>query len=125
VTFPVYDELQSHLTQKSDEAGLELLEKLAAQAPLRPNPNALPSMWYMALVDAHYFFDGFGFATYMDEFGWKPGALDQHEKDFPPQRPLLPYIEQLNKRVPKRYDLGRNQYVENPEWLIFDVDAIA
>jgi hypothetical protein len=125
VTFPVYDELQSHLTGKNDEAGLELLEKLAAQAPLRPNPKALPSMWYMALVDAHYFFDGFGFAAYVDEFGWKPGAMDQHEKDFPPQRPLLPYIEQLNTHVPKRYDLGRDQYVENPEWLIFDVDAIA
>ena len=124
VTFPVYDELEAHLTERHDEDGLKLLGKVAAQAPLRPNPNALPSMWYMALVDAHYFFDGFGFEGYMDEFGWAPGALDEHEKDFPPKRPLLPYIERLNKSVPKRYDLGRGRYVENPEWLIFDVDAI-
>ena len=125
VTFPAQDEFAEHLEAKGDDRGLELLAELAAQAPLRPNPHAMPSMWYMALVDAHYFFDGFGFDGYMEEFGWTPGALDAHEKEFPPQRPLLPYLEQLNKAVPKRFDLGRGEYVENPEWLIFDTDAVA
>ena len=120
VTFPTYDELAEHLKAAGDTEGQQLLTKLAAEAPLRSNPGAMPSMWYMALVDAHYFFDGFGFAKYRKEFGWKEGALDQHEKEFPPKRPLLPYLEQLNKKLPKRYDLEQDKYVENPEWLIFD-----
>jgi hypothetical protein len=124
VTFPVYDELAEHLKRKGDQVAVDLLEELARQAPLRPNPNGIPSMWYMALIDGHYFFDGFGFKDYMDEFGWKPGALDAHEKEFPPQRPLLPYLEKTNRRLAKRYDLGRDQDVDNDEWLIFDVDAI-
>lgn len=124
VTFPAYDELIEHLDSRGDSAGAELLAQLAAQAPLRPNPGAMPSMWYMALVDAHYFFDGFGFAPYMEQFGWEPGALDQHEQQFPPKRPLLPYLEKLNRAIPKRYDLERDDYVENPEWLIFDTDDL-
>lgn len=124
VTFPVYDQLEEHLKKSGDKAGLAMLGELAAQAPLRPNPGAMPSMWYMALIDGHYFFDGFGFKKYMKEFGWKPGALDAHEEEFPPKRPLLPYLEKLNRALPKRYDLGRGQDVDNTEWLIFDVDAI-
>jgi len=124
VTFPVYDDLTEHLKKKGDKAGLEMLDTLAAQAPLRPNPGAIPSMWYMALIDAHYFFDGFGFKGYMKEFGWKPGALDAHEEEFPPSRPLLPYLEKLNRAIPKRYDLGRREHVDNDEWLIFDVDEV-
>lgn len=120
VTFPPYDELESHLRLTKDKKGQKLLAELAQQAPLRPNPEAIPSMWYMALIDAHYFFDGFGFAKYMKEFGWEAGALDKHEKKFPPKRPLLPYLEKLNKKIPPRYDLERDEYVENPEWLIFE-----
>lgn len=120
VEFPAYDELTAHLKKQGDKEGLALLGQLAVQAPLRPNLKAAPSIWYMALVDAHYFFDGFGFSRYMKEFGWKPGALDDHEKKFPPRRPLLPYLEKLNKAIPKRYDLERNAYVENDEWLIFE-----
>jgi hypothetical protein len=120
VTFPVYDELEAHLKDKRDKKGQQLLAELAQQAPLRPNPGGVPSMWYMALVDAHYFFDGFGFAQYRRKFGWKEGALDVHEKEFPPKRPLLPYLEQVNRALPKRYDLEQDRYVENPEWLIFE-----
>ncbi len=123
VTFPVYDQLEEHL--KGDEKGSKLLSELADQAPLRANPQAMPSMWYMALIDGHYFFDGFGFSHYMDEFGWKPGALDQHEEEFVPKRPLLPYIEKLNQGIPKKYDLGQDEYLENPEWLIFDTETIS
>lgn len=120
VTFPPYDDLVHHLKETKDKQGLQLLNELAQQAPLRPNPEAIPSMWYMALIDAHYFFDGFGFAKYRKEFGWEVGALDEHERKFPPKRPLLPYLEGLDKRIPRRYDLERDEYVENPEWLIFE-----
>lgn len=120
VIFPPYDNLVSHLKQAKDKKGQQLLAELVQQAALRPNPRAIPSMWYMALIDAHYFFDGFGFAKYMKEFGWEAGALDEHEKEFPPERPLLPYLEGLDKNIPQRYDLERDEYVENPEWLIFE-----
>lgn len=121
VTFRAYDSLVAHLQDKGDTEGEALLEQLAQEAPLRPNPSATPSMWNMALIDAHYFFDGFGFEKYREEFGWKTlSALDQHEREFPPRRPLLPYLESLNRKIPKRYDIEHDDYVENPEWLIFD-----
>jgi hypothetical protein len=120
VTFPAYEELQEHLKKGGDKKAQELLATVAAQAPLRPNPGGMPSMWYMALIPGHYFFDGFGFGKYMKQFGWKPGPLDEREKKFPPKRPLLPYIEKLNKAIPKRFALGLNAYVDNDEWLIFD-----
>lgn len=120
VDFPAYGQLTEHLKKKGDKEGSKLLGELAVQAPLRQNLNAAPSIWYMALVDPHYLFDGFGFSKYMKQFGWKPGALDEQEKKFPPQRPLLPYLEKVNKAIPKRYDLESNAYVDNDEWLIFE-----
>jgi hypothetical protein len=121
VTFPAYDELEAYLKEKGDKAASDLLAKVKQEAPMRPNTTSAPSLWYMALVDSHYFFDGFGFEPYMKKFKWKAGALDEREKQFPPQRPLLPYLEKLNnKGIPKRYDLGRQDYVENDEWLVFD-----
>lgn len=121
VSFPSLDALEKHIEEKGDRQGKALLDKLTVEAPLRPNPQAMPSMWYMALVDAHYFFDGFGFKPYMKQFGWDPGDLDEREDRFPPKRPLLPYLEKLNCKIPLRYDLEQGKYVENPEWLIFDL----
>jgi hypothetical protein len=119
VTFPSNKALDEHLQAKGDTRGLELLNQLKAEAPLRENPGGIPSMWYMALIDGHYFFDGFGWAQYRDEFKWPKTHLDEEEAKSPPKRPLLPYLEGANKELPKRYDLERDQYVTNPEWLIF------
>jgi len=108
------------LDSKGDSKGKALLERIEIEAPLRPNPKAIPSMWYMALLDAHYFFDGFGFKPYMEQFGWKPGELDEREDKSPPKRPLLPYLEKLNHKIPLRYDLERDKYLENDDWLVFN-----
>ena len=121
VSFPAVDELKAYMEDKGDPKSMELLEKLVREAPLHPNPKAIPSLWYMALIDGHYFFDGFGFKPYMERFNWVYGPLDEQEEQFPPKRPLLPYLEKLNREIPKRFDLERNGYVENPEWLIFDL----
>lgn len=121
VSFPTLEELKHHMVNKGDVKGVDLLEKLINEAPLRPNPLGIPSMWYMALIDAHYFFDGFGFKPYMEKYNWVYGPLDEREERFPPKRPLLPYLEKLNNSIPLRLDLERNKYVENPEWLIFDL----
>jgi hypothetical protein len=120
ITFPSLDNLRQHLEKNSDTEGRQMLDELVDQAPLRPNPKAIPSMWYMALVDAHYFFDGFGFKHYMERFNWEPGEIDEREDQFPPKRPLLPYLEKLNAEIPKRYDIEQDKYVENEDWLIFD-----
>ncbi|MCX5841274.1 MAG: hypothetical protein NTY16_07465 [Deltaproteobacteria bacterium] len=120
VIFPSLDGLQSHFEKNGDNEGKKLLDNLCAEAPLRPNPGGIPSMWYMTLLDGHYFFDGFGFKPYMKKFGWEPGALDEREEKFPPKRPLLPYLEKLDHQIPMRYDPEQKKYVENVEWLIFD-----
>lgn len=120
IVFPSLGELEQHLDGKGDRQGRALLNKLGAEVPLRPNPNSIPSMWYMALLDGHYFFDGFGFAPYMKKFDWEHGELDKREEKFPPKRPLLPYLEKLNHKIPPRYDLEQEEYVENVDWLILE-----
>ncbi len=120
IEFPILDELEKYLDDKKDKKGMDLLEKVKAEAPIRPNPQALPSMWYMGLIDAHYFFDGFGFALYMEKFGWERGELDEREEKCPPKRPLLPYLDKLSKKVPPKYDIEQDKYVENADWLVFE-----
>jgi hypothetical protein len=116
------DELEQHL--QGDEKGLELFEQLRGEAIIQPNPGGVPSLWYMAMIRSEdYFFDGFGFAHYMDQMGWKRNELlDAREEDLPPQRPLLPYLDQLNSAIPKSYNAAGAE-MENADWLIFDAAA--
>ena len=120
VVFSEVARLEEHLKERGDEAGLTLLKQVVERAPLKENLRGTPSLWYMALVDGHYFFDGFGFAPYLEEFGWERGHLDALEERFPPRRPLLPYLERLNAEIPPRWDHEQRAYVENSEWLILD-----
>src|SRR6185436_16559645 len=85
VTFPALEKLRGHL--RDDPAGLALLEKLAAEVPIKPNPRGIPSLWYMPLIGGGGFFDGFGFAEYRERFGWELSALDEREQRHPPQNP--------------------------------------
>lgn len=123
IKFPALDELEEHLTRHGDRRAQELLEKVKAEVPIKPNERGLPSSWYMALIDGQYFFDGFGFSKYRQRFGWKLNALDRREEEVPPKRPLLPYLEKLNHEIPKRFDLEQGRYVENSDWMIFDDEA--
>ena len=115
-----FGELRTHLEKAADQTGLDLLARLEEVAAFKPNPEGIPSMWYMALLKPDDFFDGFGFAEFADCFGWPPGPLDEREQKYPPKRPLLRYLKKLNSEIPERYDHERDQWVENPEWLIFD-----
>ena len=65
VSFPSLDKMRAHL--KDDKEGLALLEKLAAEVPIKPNPRGIPSMWYMPLIGSGNFFDGFGFFFALNE----------------------------------------------------------
>src|SRR5215510_3683231 len=117
IKFPSLQNLREHL--RKDRAGLELLEKLEAEIPIRENPRAVPSLWYIPLVGGENFFDGFGFAGYRKRFGWREEIpLDRHEKRFPPKRPLLPFIEKLNHRLPKKWDAKLSRFVQDDDWLL-------
>lgn len=122
IVFPTLHQLRQHL--RDDPAGLELLEKLEAEIPIRENPRAVPSLWYIPLVGGENFFDGFGFASYRKRFGWRAETpIDGHEERFPPKRPLLPFIEKLNHRLPRKWDRKLNRFVPDDDWLLWDFHA--
>ena len=122
VVFPTLDLLREHL--RDDVKGLELVNQLAAEVPIKPNPRAIPSLWYMPLIGGT-FFDGFGFAPYRERFGWEPIPMDAQEERHPPRCPLLPYLEELAREVPKRWDNKLKRYVTNDDWLLWDLDNAA
>lgn len=122
VIFPALAELQQHLAEDPD--GTSLLNKLIEQVPIKENPRGIPSLWYTTLVGGHAFFDGFGFKTYAREFGWEEGPFDRLEAKFPPQRPLLPFLEGVKKQLPKKWDNRTKQWVTNDDWLLWDLPAV-
>lgn len=119
VTFPALDQLRAHL--QGDSAGLKLLESLEKDVPIKPNPEGIPSLWYMPLVGSESFFDGFGFAAYREKFGWATIPLDQRDAAAAPQRPLLPFLERLSHALPRKWNNKTNQYVRNDDWLLWDL----
>jgi hypothetical protein len=122
VEFEALEALRSRLAR--DREGLRLLERLEAEVPIKPNPRAVPSLWYVPLIGGEHFFDGFGFARYRSLFKhWKRIRLDEEEQRRPPKRPLLPFLEALNKSLPKKWDRTRRRLVQNDDWLLFDLRA--
>jgi hypothetical protein len=118
VTFPTLEELRAHL--KNDPKGAALLERLEREVPIKQNPRAIPSLWYIPLVGGENFFDGFGFAPYRKKLGWKEIALDEHERRHKPKRPLLPFLASLNKRLPNTWDRKLKKFVPDDDWLLWD-----
>jgi hypothetical protein len=119
VEFPALRELRAHL--QNDPVGRGLIKRLEQEIPIKENPLGIPSLWYIPLVGGENFFDGFGFARYRRKLGWREEIpLDAHEERFPPKRPLLPYIEKLNERLPKRWDRKLNRFVPDDDWLLWD-----
>jgi hypothetical protein len=119
IVFPTLHELRAHLA--NDPAGRELLERLEREIPIKENPRGVPSLWYIPLVGGENFFDGFGFGPYRKLFGWRHEIpIDRHEKRFPPQRPLLPFIEKLNTRLPRKWDSKLGRFVPDDDWLLWD-----
>jgi hypothetical protein len=121
IEFPTYDKLAKHLA--NDAVGKKLLKQLENELPIKPNPKGIPSLWYMPLVGGESFFDGFGFneSNYRKTLGWKTTPLDEQEQRRPPKRPLLPALEELNQRLPKKWDNRQKKYVPNADWLLWDI----
>jgi hypothetical protein len=119
IVFPALHELRAHL--EKNPVGRELLRQLEREIPIKENPRGIPSLWYMPLVGGENFFDGFGFAAYRKRFGWRENIpIDRHEKRFPPKRPLLPFLERLNQRLPKKWDSKLSRFVPDDDWLLWD-----
>jgi hypothetical protein len=123
VSFAAFDRLRSHLEKRRDTEGLELLERLASEVPIKPNPRGIPSLWYMPLIGPGNFFDGFGFADYKDRFNWPEIPMDAREKEQAPKHPLLPFLEKLTREVPKRWNNRLREYVPDDDWLLWELDT--
>lgn len=122
VTFPPLEELRCHLSANGDAHGLKLLADLETAVPIKPNPRGIPSLWYMPLVGGESFFDGFGFEKFRGNYGWSDSTpLDIREREQRPRRPLLPFLNKLARSLPRKWDSGRNTYVTNDDWLLWEL----
>ena len=75
----------------------------------------------MPRVGGGRFFDGFGFEPYRHRFKWSRTALDENEARHVPCNPLLPFIERLNRALPKKWDPRRKALVPDDDWLLWDL----
>lgn len=121
VTFDALDRLRNHLV--NDKQGLRLLDELRNQVPIKENTNASPSQWYMPLIGGERFFDGFGFETYRRRFKWAWTPMDDNEANHAPRNPLLPFLERLNRELPKKWDPRKKTLVPDDDWLLWDLRA--
>jgi hypothetical protein len=123
VEFPAYKALTKHLAK--DAEGMRLLNKLKDELPIKSNERGIPSLWYMPLVGGENFFDGFGFQlpAYRKRYGWNGTAIDENERKRPPSRPLLPFLEALNKELPKKWDNKLKRFVRNDDWILWDIQV--
>ncbi len=102
----------------------QLLDELEREVPICPNPRGIPSLWYVPIVGSENFFDGFGFHLYRDRFNWETDTQIEKELAHPPERPLLPFLEQLaNGHYPKRWDTRDEAFKKDSDWLILE-DAL-
>lgn len=123
VRFPAYQEMQDHLKGQGDQKGLTILEQLSREVPIKENKRGIPSLWYMPLVGSENFFDGFGFDDYRDRFNWPSGPVDDIEKQFPPERPVLKFLENLNNshQIPQKWDSNKQKMCPDDDWLLLDL----
>ena len=123
VHFPALEELRTHLA--GDAKAMKLIERLEAEVPIKPNPRGIPSLWYMPLVGGEHFFDGFGFQYFADRFRWEEGPLDAAERGRKLENPLLPFLEKLNRELPRKWAESLARYVPNDDWLLWDLRPAA
>ena len=102
----------------------ELVAQLVDEVPIHENPSGIPSLWYIPIVGSENFFDGFGFNLYKDRFGWEADKQMEKELEQPPDRPLLPFLEQLaSGHYPQRWDPREQAFKNDDDWLLLE-DAL-
>jgi hypothetical protein len=122
VEFAALEEFEQRI---ADDADLRaLLDALKTEIPIKENPGGTPSLWYLPLIGSESFFDGFGFQKprYLEQFGdWREQSpLDERELQRPPNRPVLPFLEELGRgtTVPRRWVHATGQYQDDDDWLL-------
>lgn len=124
IEFSALHALKDALADNPDLMGL--VETLEKEIPIRENPSGTPSLWYMPLIGSESFFDGFGFQEprFLEQFAdWREHSpLDLRERERPPKRPLLPYLEELGRgtNVPKRWVHDAGQFQDDDDWLLLE-----
>ena len=99
---------------------------LFVSPPTERNSSGTPSLWYLPLIGSESFFDGFGFREkpFLDQFEkWREKSpLDERELERPPERPLLPYLDELGRgtSVPKRWVHATRQFQDDDDWLLLE-----
>lgn len=121
VFFPSIEDLAKHLSGNKDNEGMGLLKIIMSEVPIKPNPKGTPSLWYMPLIGGENFFDGFCFSDFKRRYKWENSPSDKGEALLPPIRPLLKYIESINKELPERWNLHTNKYEPDDDWLLLDL----
>jgi hypothetical protein len=122
VRFGSLERLQRHLAEKNDAEGLKHLGELKNEVPIKENPNGAPSLWYMPLIGGEHFFDGFGFEPFRDRFDWRQVTpLEAREQKMELQNPLLPFLQKLDRELPKKWSRHTNDFVDNDDWLLWDI----
>jgi hypothetical protein len=120
IVFPALGKLRKQLS--ADPLAKRLLEEFVSEAGIKENDRGIPSLWYMPLVGGENFFDGFGFAPYRPGFKWNHDIpIDDHESKYKIHRPLMPFLEKLNRELPKKWDNKLNRFVPNDDWLLWDL----
>ena len=117
-------QLSAHLAERNDEQGLAFLQELKVEQPMKENINGAPSLWYMGMLPGDYFFNGFGFCEFKEEFAWSDDPFDEIESEKTSEgRFLLPFLRALDKEIPDLYDPKSRKFVPNDDWLLFAKSA--
>ena len=122
VVFPALDKLKDYLSKNKDREAIKLLKELEKQVPIKPNPQGIPSLWYMPLIGGNNFFDGFGFSDFKKKYNWSDAPSDENERNYPPSRPLLKFLQYLNKRMPQRWNLHAEKFEQDDDWLLLEIE---
>src|SRR2546430_6713438 len=48
-------------------------------------------------------------------------VVNKKDWDHPPQKPLLPFLEKLNRELPLKWDRATKKFVRNDDWLLWDL----
>jgi len=122
VVYPAIEKLR--IKAKVDKELQNLLDDLEREIPVRENKKGIPSLWYMPLVGSENFFDGFGFnfPGYKETFGQeKLTSLDKIETDFPPERPLIKFLDDLSNGImPERWNPQLKEFEVDDDWLLME-----
>lgn len=65
---------------------------------------------------------GFQLPEYQRRYRWRGTPIDELERHYPPKHPLLPLLDSLDNKLPKKWDNKLNKYIRNDDWLLWNVE---